>query len=69
MIVRGEHVPGEIAMKECPNCAVEIRDDAVVCPICKYDFPRRAALPWKPVAALLLVVILGTVLVQLYRRL
>jgi len=45
-------------MKECPNCAVEIEDRATVCPICRYDFPARAALPWKPVAILLLVVIL-----------
>jgi hypothetical protein len=45
-------------MKECPNCAVEIADDATTCPICKYEFPHRSPFPWKPVAALLLVVIL-----------
>ena len=44
-------------MKECPNCAVEIPDGAAVCPICRYDFPRRSPFPWKPVAAVLLVVI------------
>jgi hypothetical protein len=46
-------------MKECPNCAVEIADGAETCPICRYEFPRRGALPWKPVAALLIVVILA----------
>jgi hypothetical protein len=49
-------------MKECPNCAVEIDDAARVCPICKYDFPARAVFPWKPVAVLLLVVILAPLL-------
>jgi hypothetical protein len=46
------------ALKECPNCATDIRADAVVCPICKYEFPRRGALPWKPVAALVLLALL-----------
>jgi hypothetical protein len=42
-------------VKECPNCATDIREDAVVCPICKYEFPRRGALPWKPVALVVLI--------------
>jgi hypothetical protein len=46
-------------VKECPNCAVEVPDEATVCRICRYEFPRRGALSWKPVAALLLVVILA----------
>jgi len=54
-------------MKECPNCAVEIPDRAEVCPICKYDFPRRSPLPWKPVAGILLLVILGAILFGLVR--
>jgi hypothetical protein len=54
-------------VKECPNCAVDIRDDAEVCPICRYEFPRRAVLPWKPVAAILLLVILVPLLVVLLR--
>lgn len=45
-------------MKECPNCATEIPEDATVCPICKYEFPSRSPFPWKPVAAILLVVLL-----------
>jgi hypothetical protein len=45
-------------MKECPNCAVEVPGDSVTCRICGYEFPRRKALPWKPVAVLLLVAIL-----------
>lgn len=53
--------------KECPNCAVDIPADATVCPICRYEFPGRAVLPWKPVAALLLVVILVSLLVALRR--
>jgi len=54
-------------VKECPNCAVEIREDATRCPICGYDFPRRAALPWKPVAALLLIVLLLPLLLKALR--
>ncbi len=54
-------------MKECPNCAVDIPDDAEVCPICKYEFPRRAALPWKPVAVVVLIAFLLPVLWALFR--
>jgi hypothetical protein len=56
-------------MKECPNCAVDIADDAEVCPICRYDFPRRAVFPWKPVAAILLLVILLPLLALVIRAL
>ncbi len=56
-------------MKECPNCAMDIADTAEVCPICKYDFPSRPVLPWKPVAALLLIGILLPVLWRLVRYL
>ncbi len=45
-------------MKECPNCATGIAEGASVCPICGYEFPGRPALPWKPVAAALLVILL-----------
>lgn len=45
-------------LKECPNCAVDIPREAAVCRICGYDFPRRKPIPWKPVAAVLLVVLL-----------
>lgn len=60
-------VRGREAVKECPNCAVDIADDAETCPICRYDFPRRGALPWKPVAAVLLLVILVPLLLLLFR--
>jgi hypothetical protein len=55
------------AVKECPNCAVEIRADAEVCPICNYDFPKRAVLPWKPVAAVVLAALLIPLLIRLLR--
>jgi hypothetical protein len=56
-------------MKECPNCAVEIRDDARVCPICKYEYGATRALPWNPVAALLLAVLLVPLILALFRAL
>jgi|RhiMetdeSRZDD1v2_1073273.scaffolds.fasta_scaffold4139850_1 hypothetical protein len=54
--------------KECPNCATDIPESAVVCPICRYDFPKRAALPWKPVAAILLIVILVPLILAVLRH-
>lgn len=27
--------------KECPGCAVEIDEDAEVCPICGYELPTQ----------------------------
>ena len=56
-------------MKECPNCAVDIADDAEICPICKYDFPKKAVFPWKPVALVLLVILLFPVIRGLLRLL
>jgi hypothetical protein len=38
---------GRRAVKECPNCAVEIRQELQVCPVCRYEFGRRSALPAK----------------------
>lgn len=29
--------------KECPGCAVQVDDDAEICPICGYEFPRQSA--------------------------
>lgn len=55
------------AVKECPNCATDIRADASVCPICKYEFPRRGALPWKPVAAVVLLALLVPLVYLLVR--
>ncbi len=28
------------ALKECPNCGVEVPASAEQCPICGYEFPR-----------------------------
>ena len=28
-------------LRECPNCAVEINNDEMVCPICQYEFPQH----------------------------
>lgn len=53
--------------KECPNCAMEIEAGAVVCPICRYEFPARPVLPWKPVAILVLLVLLVPLGVRLLR--
>lgn len=55
--------------KECPNCAVEIEARLDVCPICGYEFPGRFASSWKPVAAVLLVVLLVPLVWQLVRYL
>ncbi len=54
-------------MQECPNCAVEIREGLEVCPICKYEFAGRPVLPWKPIAAVLIIVILCPVALALIR--
>lgn len=55
--------------KECPNCAVDIPATAEQCPICRYEFPRRGVLPWKPVAVLVLAALIVPVVIQLIRRL
>lgn len=55
--------------KECPNCATDIDAGATVCPICRYDFPVRPALPWKPVAILVLIVLLVPLGIRLIRML
>jgi hypothetical protein len=56
-------------VKECPNCAVDVPDEASVCPICRYEFPRRGALPWKPVAVVVLIAFLLPVIWLLVRLL
>ena len=56
-------------MKECPNCAVDIQESKTVCPICRYEFPRRAAIPWKPVALAVLTVVGFYILLNLVRNL
>jgi hypothetical protein len=54
-------------VKECPNCAVEIRDDARVCPICKYAYGTRSGFPWKPAAVALLIALLVPVILAVVR--
>jgi RNA polymerase subunit RPABC4/transcription elongation factor Spt4 len=56
-------------VKECPNCAVEIQKELNVCPICGYEFAGRPVFPWKPVAAVLIVVILFPLALALIRYL
>lgn len=56
-------------MKECPNCAVEIQAADQVCAICKYEFPRKAVLPWKPVALVVLAVFVFYILLNLAKNL
>ena len=56
-------------MKECPNCAVEIQDRQETCPICKYEFPQKAVLPWKPVALVVAGVFLFYLILSLVRNL
>jgi len=46
---------------------MDIPEGAAICPICRYEFPGRAVLPCKPVAALLLVIILGSLVLALRR--
>jgi hypothetical protein len=46
---------------------MEIEAGAVVCPICRYEFPARPVLPWKPVAILVLLVLLVPLGVRLLR--
>jgi len=41
--------------KECPSCAMEIDAQAAVCPICKFEFPKRS--PWITWVAIFLVIV------------
>ena len=58
-----------MSVRECPNCATDVPANVETCPICRYEFPRRPVLPWKPVALALLIVIGVTTLVALIRSL
>ena len=33
-----------VKTKECPSCAMEVDSSSKICPICQFEFPRRA--PW-----------------------
>jgi hypothetical protein len=55
--------------KECPNCATDVDAKATVCPICRYEFPSRPVLPWKPVTVLVLIVVLVPLGIRLFRLL
>ena len=56
-------------MKECPNCAMDVPDAAAVCSICRYEFPRRRVLSWKPVVLILLLALLVPLVLVLVRAL
>ena len=45
--------------KECPSCAMEIPEDAEVCPVCGYEFPGRNKY-------FTLVIVLMIILIVLY---
>lgn len=45
------------ATKECPSCAMEIEEQAKVCPICQYEFPSQPkSIQW--IAILLVIALL-----------
>lgn len=47
-----------MSQKECPSCAVEVAQNADVCPICGYEFPQRKSWPrWIAVVILILIAI------------
>ncbi|MGE0772597.1 MAG: zinc ribbon domain-containing protein [Cyclobacteriaceae bacterium] len=51
--------------KECPSCAMEIDENAKVCPICQYEFTEHSpGMKW--VAILLIIVLLAFVLMYLF---
>lgn len=43
--------------KECPGCAMEVPEDAEVCPICGYEFPKQS-LSMKILAWVLILLLL-----------
>ncbi|MBA4299172.1 MAG: hypothetical protein C0433_03545 [Cyclobacterium sp.] len=44
-----------VKTKECPSCAMEIDSKSTVCPICQFEFPKRA--PWITWMAIFLVLL------------
>lgn len=52
-------------LKECPSCALDVDEDAAVCPYCRYEFPQqRSSLK---VAALVMALLLLWPLIELLR--
>jgi hypothetical protein len=58
------HVPNRIShkefpklvkTKECPSCAMEVDSSSKICPICQFEFPRRA--PWITWMAIFLLLV------------
>jgi hypothetical protein len=42
--------------KECPNCAMNVSEEVVECPICGYEFPERPRwVIWLAVFLLLII--------------
>jgi len=58
------HVPNSIShkefpklvkTKECPSCAMEVDNSLSICPICQFEFPKRA--PWITGMAIFLLIV------------
>jgi len=41
--------------KACPSCAMDVDNDAKVCPVCEHEFEQFP--PWMKIVAVLLVII------------
>ncbi len=52
--------------KECPSCAMEIDEDAKVCPICSYEFTEGHPAGYRWLAILLVVTFLLSALYYLF---
>jgi RNA polymerase subunit RPABC4/transcription elongation factor Spt4 len=45
--------------KECPSCAMMVSEKAIVCPVCKYEFPTQSkALRWLALVLVIFIIIL-----------
>jgi RNA polymerase subunit RPABC4/transcription elongation factor Spt4 len=42
--------------KECPSCAMEVKANSKVCPVCQYEFAESGT-PMKWIALLLAIII------------
>ena len=53
--------------KECPACAVEIDEEAEICPICGYEFPKQSKTVQIMVWVMIILLIFWWVLYYLVR--
>jgi predicted amidophosphoribosyltransferase len=40
--IRHKEFPNQVKTKECPSCAMEVENSLSICPICQFEFPKRA---------------------------